>query len=89
MSGGEQQRVCVARAIVHRPRLLLADEPTGNLDRQTATALLDLVRSLNRESGMTVIMVTHDRELVSRYCDRLVLMQDGQFVDQAAERSWP
>lgn len=78
LSGGEQQRVCVARAVVHQPRLLLADEPTGNLDRQTAAALLELIRGINRDSGMTVVMVTHDKDLVSKYCDRMVMMEDGR-----------
>ena len=81
LSAGEQQRVTVARAIVHRPRVLLADEPTGNLDHQTAEGLLDLTRRLQAESGMTVIMVTHDEELVTRYCDRKVRIRDGQLID--------
>lgn len=81
LSAGEQQRVAMARAIVHRPRLLLADEPTGNLDQQTAEGLLDLTRRLQAESGMTVIMATHDEELVTRYCDRKVRMRDGQLFD--------
>jgi putative ABC transport system ATP-binding protein len=77
LSGGEQQRVSVARAIVHNPRLLLADEPTGNLDRQTATALLDLIRDINQSWNVTVVMVTHDKELVAKYSDRMVTMEDG------------
>ena len=81
LSAGEQQRVTVARAIVHRPRVLLADEPTGNLDHQTAEGLLELTRRLQAESGMTVIMVTHDEELVTRYCDRKVRIRDGQLID--------
>jgi putative ABC transport system ATP-binding protein len=80
LSGGEQQRVCVARAIVHRPRLLLADEPTGNLDQQTATTLLELIRDVNRESKTTVIMVTHNHELVAHYCDRMIRMEDGRLT---------
>jgi ABC-type lipoprotein export system ATPase subunit len=83
LSGGEQQRVSVARAIVHRPRLLLADEPTGNLDRQTATSLIQLIHRINRDSDMTVVLVTHDKQLVSQYCDRMVMMEDGRL---AAER---
>jgi ABC-type lipoprotein export system ATPase subunit len=78
LSGGEQQRVAVARAIAHRPRLLLADEPTGNLDLATAAGLLDLIRNINRSIGTTVILVTHDEELVSRYCDRMVRLRDGR-----------
>ena len=81
LSGGEQQRVTVARAIVHRPGLLLADEPTGNLDRKTAESLLGLIRDINQRSSTTVIMVTHDEELVSHFADRMVRMRDGCLVD--------
>jgi ABC-type lipoprotein export system ATPase subunit len=82
LSVGEQQRVAVARAIVHRPRLLLADEPTANLDRATAVELMNLLRDIQRESGTTVIMVTHDDELAARYCHRLVRLRDGRLVGQ-------
>lgn len=81
LSGGEQQRVAVARAIVHRPRLLLADEPTGNLDNDTARRLMDLIDTIRRESATTVVLVTHDEDMVSQYCDRLVRIRDGRFVD--------
>jgi putative ABC transport system ATP-binding protein len=81
LSVGEQQRVAVARAIVHRPRLLLADEPTANLDRATAIDLMDLLQGIQRESGMTVVMVTHDDELAARYCHRLVRLRDGRLAD--------
>jgi putative ABC transport system ATP-binding protein len=81
LSAGEQQRVAVARAIVHRPRILLADEPTGNLDHETAESLLALVRQLQSESAMSVVMVTHDEELVTRYCDRKIRIRDGGLVD--------
>ena len=77
LSGGEQQRVTVARAIVHQPRLLLADEPTGNLDRKTATSLMELIRGINRDMQTTVIMVTHDELMASRFCDRTIRMKDG------------
>jgi putative ABC transport system ATP-binding protein len=81
LSAGEQQRVAVARAIVHRPQLLLADEPTGNLDHETAASLLALLRGIQEETAMTVVMVTHDEELVSQYCDRKIRMRDGRFVE--------
>ncbi len=81
LSGGEQQRVAVARAITHHPRVLLADEPTGNLDLKTAASLLQLLRDLNRSTNTTVVLVTHDEELVSRYCDRMVRLRDGRFTD--------
>ncbi len=80
LSVGEQQRVAVARAIVHRPRLLLADEPTANLDRATALELMDLLQDIQRQSGTTIVMVTHDDELAARYCQRLVRLADGRLV---------
>jgi putative ABC transport system ATP-binding protein len=81
LSAGEQQRVAVARAIVHQPRVLLADEPTGNLDHATAFRLLELLRQIQAESGMTIVMVTHDEELVSGFCDRRVRLRDGVIID--------
>jgi putative ABC transport system ATP-binding protein len=84
MSGGEQQRGALARALVNRPKLLLADEPTGNLDSKTGTEILDLIRGLNRSLGMTVIMVTHERALADRYADRLVFLADGKLTEETA-----
>lgn len=84
MSGGEQQRAALARALVNRPKLLLADEPTGNLDSKTGTEILDLIRSLNQSLGMTVIMVTHERALAERYADRMIFLGDGKLVDETA-----
>jgi len=81
LSAGEQQRVAVARAIVHCPPLLLADEPTGNLDHDTAAGLLELLCRIQRESEMTVVMVTHDEDLVTRYCGRKIRIRDGCLVD--------
>ncbi len=77
MSGGEQQRVAVARAIVHGPELLLADEPTGNLDRETGAYLMELLLSLHKEQGMTVVMVTHNQSLASM-TQRVLKLVDGQ-----------
>lgn len=77
LSGGEQQRVTVARAIVHDPPLLLADEPTGNLDRKNADQLMELFRGIRDEMGTTVVIVSHDDALVSKYCDRVFRMSDG------------
>jgi putative ABC transport system ATP-binding protein len=81
LSGGEQQRVAIARALVHDPALILADEPTGNLDVETAADVLDLLDSLAREAGRTVLMVTHSREVVG-VADRIFTMQRGTMVER-------
>ena len=80
LSGGEQQRVAIARALVNRPKLLLADEPTGNLDSKTGKEILDLLQDLNRNSGLTVIMVTHERHLADHYASRQIFLADGKIV---------
>jgi putative ABC transport system ATP-binding protein len=79
LSGGQQQRVTLARAIVNRAPLILADEPTGNLDSTTGTEIMKLLVRLNRESGITVILVTHERE-IAEYGRRLVIFRDGRVV---------
>ena len=81
LSGGEQQRAALARALINRPQLLLADEPTGNLDSHTGTEIMDMVRDFNRELGMTVLMVTHERALAERYAQRMIFLADGKLVD--------
>lgn len=81
LSGGEQQRAALARALINRPKLLLADEPTGNLDSHTGTEILDMVRDFNRELGMTVVMVTHERALAERYAQRMIFLADGKLID--------
>ena len=79
LSGGQQQRVTIARAYVHEPGLLLADEPTGNLDSETGTKILDLLVELNRELNITMLIVTHDVE-VSKRCTRVLEMRDGEII---------
>jgi len=79
LSGGQQQRVAIARALVNRPAILLADEPTGNLDSQNARAVLQLLADLNKRLGQTILMITHDQEAAS-YAGRAVHMRDGQII---------
>ncbi len=81
MSGGEQQRVAIARAIVNHPALLLADEPTGNLDTENSNLVLELLRDLNRRMKQTIVMITHNPEAAA-FADRTVHMRDGRIVDE-------
>jgi putative ABC transport system ATP-binding protein len=80
LSGGEQQRVAIARALANNPKVLLADEPTGNLDSIRAHELLGLLREMVNQDSLTVLMVTHDQELANSFADRIVFMKDGRIV---------
>lgn len=82
LSGGQEQRVAIARAIVTEPTLLLADEPTGDLDRESATAVMELLSKLNREQGRTIVMVTHDAK-TAEYADVLLHLEKGRLIEQA------
>jgi putative ABC transport system ATP-binding protein len=84
LSGGQKQRVVIARAIVAEPRIIFADEPTGNLDTATGAVVEDLLFSLNREQGITLVLVTHDEELAAR-ADRRIYLRDGAIVDSLTE----
>jgi putative ABC transport system ATP-binding protein len=80
LSGGEQQRVALARALVNQPKILLADEPTGNLDSRTGTEVMQLIRTLNESLRMTVVLVTHETALAEKYAGRLIFLADGKLV---------
>ena len=86
LSGGEQQRVAIARALVNGPKILLADEPTGNLDSRTGTEVMNLIRDLNQSSGMTVVLVTHEQSIAEKYAARMISLADGKVVSDVANR---
>jgi putative ABC transport system ATP-binding protein len=95
VSGGQQQRVAIARALINRPQLVLADEPTGNLDSRTGSGIIDLLLHLREEHGVTIVLATHDPQIAAR-CDRVIRLVDGQVADEVdlgsgdeAGSAWP
>jgi predicted ABC-type transport system involved in lysophospholipase L1 biosynthesis ATPase subunit len=86
LSGGERQRVAIARALINEPAMLLADEPTGNLDLKTGESILEVLAELQRDSGLTMVMVTHDERIAAR-ADRVIRLLDGRVQEQTAPQS--
>jgi putative ABC transport system ATP-binding protein len=87
LSGGEQQRVALARSLINRPAIVLADEPTGNLDSKSSSIVLNMLRQSNKDLGQTVLMITHNPE-AAEYGDRIVHMRDGQIVRPEEDPQW-
>jgi putative ABC transport system ATP-binding protein len=87
LSGGEQQRVALARALINKPAIVLADEPTGNLDSKNSDVVLAMLRHSNQELGQTVLMITHNPEAAS-YGDRIIHMRDGEIVAPERDPQW-
>ncbi len=88
LSGGEQQRVCIARAIVNNPKLLICDEPTGNLDPKTSKGIMDVLETINKELGTTIIMATHDKEIVNRMKKRVIVLDSGVLKEDHEKGSY-
>jgi ABC-type lipoprotein export system ATPase subunit len=87
LSGGEQQRAALARALINQPKLLLADEPTGNLDSHTGAEIMNFIREFNESMGMTIVMVTHERALAERYAKRMIFLADGKLIDDQSNQT--
>ncbi len=82
LSGGEQQRVAIARALINRPKLLLADEPTGNLDSKTSMQIAEILSDLNKTQGLTIIMISHEENLLNEFAEDIIHLRDGKIVDE-------
>jgi putative ABC transport system ATP-binding protein len=87
LSGGEAQRVAIARALANEPRVILADEPTGNLDSQTSEEIINVLVSLNKDKGLTILMVTHDLETAERISDKIIRLKDGKIVEEMSQKN--
>jgi len=88
LSGGEQQRVCIARAIVNEPKLLICDEPTGNLDPETSADIIKVIDNINKDLGTTIIMATHDKDIVNRMKKRVLRIDQGVLAGDYAKGSY-
>lgn len=88
LSGGEQQRVCIARAIVNEPKLLICDEPTGNLDPKTSKEIMEVLETINKNLGTTIIMATHDKEIVNRMKKRVIVLDNGVLAEDHMKGSY-
>jgi putative ABC transport system ATP-binding protein len=82
LSGGEQQRVAIARALINHPKILLADEPTGNLDSKTSHQIVQILSELNKQQGLTVIMISHEESLLDEFADDVIYLQDGKVIQE-------
>jgi putative ABC transport system ATP-binding protein len=85
LSGGQQQRVAIARALVNQPAIILADEPTGNLDSQTSAEIMGLLQALNAQQGITIVVITHEPD-IAQYAERIIVFKDGQVVEDRPVR---
>lgn len=88
LSGGEQQRVCLARAIVNNPKLIICDEPTGNLDPDTSKEIMKVIESINKDLGSTIIMATHDKDIVNKMKKRVITIKDGIIISDVEKGSY-